>query len=85
MFRRRMVANRVSTPSHSPGGQPANAAATAWRRGLAALRTLRARWPLISSIRLNSSITAWATQRCHNARMTSAGGFRNAVRPFAVS
>jgi hypothetical protein len=56
MFRRRMVANRVSTPSHSPGGQPANAAATAWRRGLAALRTLRARWPLISSIQLNSSI-----------------------------
>ncbi len=63
---RRMVMNRASTLIHSPGGQPAKAAATTCRRVLAELRTLRARWPLISSIRLNSSISAWVSQRRHS-------------------
>jgi hypothetical protein len=50
-----MVSNNVSMSIHSPGGQPANALLTIWRRVLAAVSTFRMRWPLMFSILLNSS------------------------------
>jgi hypothetical protein len=40
---------------------------------------------VICSIRLNSSITAWVSQRCHKWRMVSAGGLPSAARPFGAS
>jgi hypothetical protein len=80
-----MVVNRVSTSIHSPGGQVASALATIWRWVLTTVSTLRMRWPLISSIRLNSSIIAWVSQRCYSPRVISAGGFLSATRPFGAS
>jgi hypothetical protein len=82
---RRIMANRSSTGTHSPAGQPASAVATVCRRVFAEVSVLVVRWPLICSTRLSSSMTALPTHERQSPRIVSAGGRPSAPRPFAVS
>jgi hypothetical protein len=82
---RRIVVNSSSTSTQVPTGQAASAAATVCRRVLTEVSALAARWPLMCSTRLSSSISPRLTQARHSCRIVSAGATVSAVRPRAVS